>query len=365
MQGEILYQSIWVEERVTAKELILLPLVGAGLSAFLTWWLCRPGSRFYTLDHPNERSLHTSPTPRTGGIAIVAVCVLLGTALLIYSGEETRRFIWLGIAMLLLATTSFLDDRLGLAAGGRLLVHLIVATTLLAGGFVVDAIELPGTRYALPLFVAAPLTLLFIAWMVNLYNFMDGMDGFAGGMAVAGFGTYALLGIVSGQYLFAGMNLIVAAAAGGFLLFNFPRARIFMGDTGSSSLGLLAAAFTMWGVQIDVFDSWIGLLVFSPFIVDATVTLLRRFFRGEKIWQAHKAHYYQRVVQSGWGHRRTVLWAYVLMAACAASAVAALRLSVSMQWVMIGCWIVAYLMMALGVRRLERVQGSARQVRES
>lgn len=350
---------------MTPNELILLPLVGAGLSAFLTWWFCRPGSRFYILDHPNERSLHTSPTPRTGGIAIVAVCVLLGTALLIYSGGEMRRFTWLGVAILLLAATSFVDDRLGLAPGRRLLVHLIVATTLLAGGFLIDTIELPGARFALPLIVAVPLTLLFIAWMVNLYNFMDGMDGFAGGMAVAGFGVYALLGIVSGQYLFAGMNLIVAAAAGGFLLFNFPPARIFMGDTGSSCLGLLAAAFTIWGIQIGVFAAWIGLLVFSPFIVDATVTLLRRFWRGDKIWQAHKAHYYQRLVQSGWGHRRTVLWAYVVMVACAASAVAALRLSERMQWAVIGCWIVAYLMMAFGVRRLERVRGSARQVRES
>lgn len=100
------------------------------------------------------------------------------------------------------------------------------------------------------------------------------------------------------RYVFF-ISLIIAAAFAGFLIFNFPPARIFMGDTGSSTLGLLAATLSLWGARDGVFPVWIAVLVFSPFIVDATVTLFWRLLRHEKIWQAHKAHYYQQLVQTG------------------------------------------------------------------
>ena len=188
---------------------------------------------------------------------------------------------------------------------------------------------------------------------MNLYNFMDGMDGFAGGMAVIGFGTFAVFGWLAGQQLFAALNLIVAAAAGGFLLFNFPAARIFMGDIGSSSLGFLAAAFMLWADRNGIFPLWIGVLVFSPFIVDATVTLIRRILRRDKFWEAHKRHYYQRLVQLGWGHRRTVLWEYAVMVLCAVSALIARYLAPSGQWIMIAMWLLAYLVIMIVVHELE------------
>ena len=185
-------------------------------------------------------------------------------------------------------------------------------------------------------------TLISVVWILNLYNFMDGMDGFAGGMSMFGFSAYAVLGWWGGNEIFALLSMVVAAAAGGFLLVNFPPARIFMGDTGSSLLGFFAASFALWADRQGLFPLWVAVLIFSPFIVDATVTLIRRALKGERVWQAHKSHYYQRLVQLGWGHKKTVLWEYTLMAISGASAIWALYLNSFMQWVIICLWVAIY-----------------------
>src|SRR5262249_53435950 len=143
------------------------------------------------------------------------------------------------------------------------------------------------------------------AWMINLYNFMDGSDGLAGGMAAIGFGCYGIAALAGGDYLCATINLVVAASALGFLCFNFSPARLFMGDVGSVSLGFLAAVLDVVGWLRGDWPVWFGIVVFSPFIVDATVTLFKRALRGARVWEAHREHYYQRLVQSGWGHRKT------------------------------------------------------------
>jgi UDP-N-acetylmuramyl pentapeptide phosphotransferase/UDP-N-acetylglucosamine-1-phosphate transferase len=203
------------------------------------------------------------------------------------------------------------------------------------------------------------LTGLFILWMINLYNFMDGMDGFAGGMAVIGFTTLAWLGRADAG--FAAVNLTIAAASAGFLAYNFPPARLFLGDTGSTALGFLAAACSLWGSAAGLFPFWAALWVFSPFIVDATVTLLRRLMRGERVWEAHRSHYYQRLVLLGWGHRRTVLAEYVLMLACAGSAMLAVHLPTHSAFLLaLGVGSVYGLLMG-GVRRLERRQERAKR----
>ncbi len=132
-----------------------------------------------------------------------------------------------------------------------------------------------------------------------------------------------------------------------------------MGDIGSSTLGLLAATLSLWGARDGVFPVWIAVLVFSPFIVDATVTLFRRLLRHEKIWQAHKIHYYQRLVQLGWGHRRTVLWEYVIMLACALTALWTVSQSAATQWLAITGWVIVYTGFAWFVSQLERAAGSS------
>ncbi len=332
---------------------ILVGCICFAISAGLTRRFCNPASRLHILDHPNERSLHTRPTPRSGGVAILAA-IATGMFGLAWRFQDLSRLPWIVAGMLLIAAVSFVDDRRRLPVIERLLAHLLGASLLLGGGLLLRGFALPGAAWDFPSWLGFGISMLFVVWMVNLYNFMDGMDGFAGGMAVIGFGGFATLGWMSGNDLFFGTNLVVAAAAAGFLVYNFPPARIFMGDVGSSTLGFLAAALSLWGTRDGVFPFWTALLVFSPFMVDATITLLRRLVRGEKIWQAHKTHYYQRLVQTGWGHRRTVLWEYALMLACVASALWAKPRLPEVQAAVLLAWGLVYVSLMFFVLRLER-----------
>ena len=322
-------------------EFLLAALFAFALSAGLTFRFSQPGSRLYILDHPTDRSLHSQPVPRSGGVAIVISILVVGTVCVL-RGAIPGGLAWLATALVLVAGVGFIDDRRSLSPLLRLLVHGVAAVLVLMGGFMLEHLELPGWAVTLPRALAVLMTCLFVVWMINLYNFMDGMDGFAGGMTCIGFGSFALIGGFAGHTLFALLSVTIALAALGFLRFNFPPARIFLGDAGSYSLGLLAAGFTLWGVRDGLFPLWIPVLIFSPFIVDATVTLIWRTMRGEPVWKAHRTHFYQRLVQSGWSHRTTVLWEYALMLAGAASAVLALQMPPFMQGLMIIGWMVLY-----------------------
>lgn len=310
------------------------------------------------VDLPNERSLHGGTVPRTGGIAILlALAVAAAIAVSIFPLPPYG--IWIGSAVLLVGGVSFLDDCGEVKARYRLAAHLGAGILLLAGGVSGSGLELPGLVWEMPFALTWFLTLGYMVWMINLYNFMDGMDGFAGGMALFGFGTLALLGWQEGDAGFALANAAVAAAAVGFLSGNFPPARIFLGDMGSATLGLLAATSSLVGSKRGLFPLWVAWLAFSPFIVDATWTLLRRLSRGERVWQAHRSHHYQRLVLAGWSHRKTVLWSYLLMATCAATAVAARDMNTRDQWLLITAWAIVYLLIGLRVRLAERLAGTA------
>ena len=314
------------------------------LSSFvLTWIVLTIVIRTWSdriLDHPNERSLHQRPVPRMGGIGVAA-----GIAASVPFVSQVEWWpLWLGAVILV--GISFLDDIIGLPIIGRLLVHFVAAGGAAAGLLLNHS----GVGWAL-------LAIVAIVWMTNLYNFMDGMDGLAGGMALFGFGFYALAGVLSGQLPFAVTNAAIAAAAGAFLLFNFHPARIFMGDAGSTLLGFLAACLGLVGWQLGIWTLWFPGLVFSPFIVDATVTLARRLLRREKIWRPHREHYYQRLVLSGWGHRRTVLAEYGVMALCGGFAVLYQYASEEWRLVVLGAWAVLFLSLAIAVKGVEhRIQ---------
>ncbi len=323
-----------------------------GIAAVLTHLLARPGALRALVAHPNERSLHSHPTPASGGLAMAAalICAL---PVLHFALPALPVHGWFYLGAALVALISLWDDWRPLSPSLRLAIHLTAASCVLLAGWTPESLHWPNGHWPWPQWLAMPFTLLFVAWMTNLYNFMDGMDGFAGGMAVFGFGGYALLGWLGGAPEFAALNLLIVLAALGFLIFNFPPARIFMGDVGASTLGYLAAALGLWGEQLGLFPLWAAVLLFSPFIVDASVTLTRRAWRKERIWQAHKTHYYQRLVQMGWGHRTTVLAEYAIMVACLASTTLALRLPALGQWIVVLGWIVGYWALAHTVRRLE------------
>ncbi|MBI5141394.1 MAG: glycosyltransferase family 4 protein [Nitrospirae bacterium] len=290
----------------------------------MSWWLTGrfsdPTSKLYLVDNPNERSLHEHPTPRSGGLAIVfSLIVTLPVVAITSKIPEGVQFIFLGAAIV--AVISWLDDRLGISPPIRLLLQMLAAFVILTGGFGDVIVALVGTTMTDLGRSALLLPFLFIVWMTNLYNFMDGMDGFAGGMGVSGFGFLALLGFQDGQEFFALSAILIVGANLGFLVHNFPPARIFMGDTGSATMGFMAAGFSLWGLREGIFHIWTPLLIFSPFIVDATLVLVRRALNGERVWEAHRSHYYQRLVRMGWGHRKTVLVEYVIMASAGGSAV--------------------------------------------
>ena len=261
----------------------------------------------FALDQPNERSLHTRPVPRTGGIAILSG-IFCGWAVL---GLPE----WPILAgMLILVFVSLLDDLVSLPVALRFCAHF------LASGIFSVFILQPSTG---PLWTMA--CAIAIVWMTNLYNFMDGSDGLSGGMALFGFGFYGLAAWMTGDAHFALLNMSVAMSAGAFLFFNFHPARIFMGDSGSIPLGFLAAAFGLAGWKVGDWPVWFPLVVFSPFIVDSTSTLAKRLLRGEKIWLAHREHYYQRLIRMGIGHGNTALLEYALMIAAGASSLLAVH----------------------------------------
>lgn len=272
------------------------------------------------LDLPNQRSLHTAPTPRIGGIGVLAG--VLAVLFVFADGQLV-----LAGALACLAAISFADDRKGVPIALRLTCHLAVGALWLwlgAGS---------GFGWTTVLLVGA------IAWAINLYNFMDGADGLAGGMAAIGFAICAVAAWGSGDMGLAIAAAGASAAAIGFLLFNFPPARTFLGDVGSVPLGFLAAAIGIEGWQRGLWPPGFILMVFSPFVMDATATLVKRMLAGEKFWRAHHDHYYQRLVRMGWNHRRLAAAEYALMGAGGVAALLALHFTAAVQTAVLLLWL--------------------------
>lgn len=291
-------------------------------------------SRFKSLalDKPNERSLHSQIIPRTGGLAIMSGVLLTW----LFIGVSLD---WLLLPLALIAI-SLVDDIRGLKARWRLLAQIIVCTIFIF----LNPYEFP--------FWAMLILILACVWMVNLYNFMDGSDGLAGGMAVFGFGTYAIAAYLNGNPDLFALSVSIVGASIAFLIFNFHPAKIFMGDSGSVPLGFLAAAIGLTGWQQGTWPGWFPLMAFSPFIVDASVTLIKRMIRRERIWEAHKSHYYQRLVQMGWGHRKTAIAEYIVMLAVGVSSLYASMLQAWMMMVVIIGWVIVYTVIMLKIDRV-------------
>jgi UDP-N-acetylmuramyl pentapeptide phosphotransferase/UDP-N-acetylglucosamine-1-phosphate transferase len=288
--------------------LYFLTLVSALVTIVLTAILLRSEASRKILDVPNERSLHNTEIPRVGGIALI-IGILSGCSFLLGVIHW-----WLLTPFVILFVVSILDDMLNLPVRWRLLVQMGVVVLFMKMSGLIEHGLITG------------LVLIFLmVWMTNLYNFMDGSDGLSGGMTVIGFFTYAVAALLGHNEQMGMVNFSVAASAAGFLCFNFHPAKVFMGDAGSIPLGFLSAAMGVLGWQKQLWPMWFPLLVFSPFILDATVTLFKRAFRGEKVWKAHREHYYQRMLMLGVGHRNTALIEYALMISIGIGALWALR----------------------------------------
>lgn len=319
------------------------------LSCLVAKYLSSPNALLHLLDTPNERSLHDSPTPRSGGIAVV-LGTMVGIVSSMYMGEVVISGTLVTCA-LVISLTGLIDDYRSLSALLRLLVQFAVGAIVVASGVYLTGELVPGLQWHPSGLLAWVVSVIFLVWMINLYNFMDGMDGFASGMSVVGFAVMGLLAMQSDAGSFSILAFVLAAAALGFLTSNFPPAKLFLGDNGSSFLGFCAGGMALWASKEHYFPIWISVLVFSPFIIDATLTLLCRVLAGERFWEAHRSHCYQRLVLAGWTHRRTVICSYLIMLGCGATALWVHGSSVPVQLFALLGWALVYGTIFLAVKR--------------
>lgn len=303
--------------RFSLTNLAVLLVIAGCAAAAVTALVRRAALRRSVLDVPNERSLHTVATPRGGGIAIAIVSFVGITLLAVLGALPTDTAVGIVGGGLLVAASGLADDLRRVPAWVRVLCHIAAAMWLVA--WVGGVTQLRFGSAELPLGPAGWLiAVLGVAWMINLYNFMDGIDGLAAGEAVV-VASVGGLGLLSaGQSGLGTAALIVAAASAGFLVFNWPPARIFMGDVGSGLLGFLLAGFGLASEHAGGPAALTWALLLGVFVVDATVTLIRRMVRGEQWYRAHCSHAYQRAVQSGWSHARVTGVALLITAMLAA-----------------------------------------------
>ncbi|CAM4018378.1 MraY family glycosyltransferase [Arcobacter cloacae] len=241
----------------------------------------------------NERSSHTVPTPHGGGIAL-AITWFIGLIYLYFIGEISSNLFYALLFGAFISIVSFFDDIYELSPKLRLMVQALVAIGGLyfLGGF--DTLTFGIFDISNPIFTNI-FAFFMIIWFINLYNFLDGINGYAGSQAV----FLALAGFV----LFSGNHfLVLAVAVLGFLYWNWNKAKIFMGDVGSTLLGYNIAIFTIYYANQEATNFWIWIILFGVYWFDATLTLVRRKLNKEKLSQAHKKHAYQRLTQSGWSH---------------------------------------------------------------
>lgn len=297
-------------------------LAASAIACFLaSLVLCEVVRRFALrralLDAPNERSLHTLPTPRLGGAAIV-VTTLVACAVG-WQRAPSPLHVLIGVCAVV-AAVGLRDDVRPLSAATRMGIQLALAIAFLGLVGTPPLLVVRGLPLAVPGLATSALLIVWIVGVLNIYNFMDGMDGLAGVQTMSACAALAVVfGAASPLSAFA---LALGAASAGFFAHNFPPARIFMGDAGSTFLGTAFAALAVLGMHEGVPITETALPL-APFLLDGTFTIVRRALRKERVWQAHRTHLYQRAVQAGLGHREVLLAYMAWMGVAAAGAILA------------------------------------------
>lgn len=300
--------------------------VFAAAAAAAAWWAVGRVrvlvERHAILDVPNERSSHCRPMARGGGLAIVLVT---GAGLLLVQALWAP---WPPLALvgclagaLLVAGVSWVDDLRGLPVRVRLPAHAAAAALAVAAVGPWTEVALPGIGVWNPGILGIPLAWLWVVGMINIYNFMDGIDGLAGSQAVAAAAGWCVIGLLSGNAAVAVLAALLAGSSLGFLAHNWAPARIFMGDVGSTFLGYSLAVLPLLAGQRDPEAALAGVLLLWPFLFDGGFTILRRLRRGENLLVPHRAHLYQRLVTAGQGHAAVTSTYAALAAAGLAAAV--------------------------------------------
>lgn len=276
-------------------KIIVLSIILVSISFGLTFLIKKVALRLKIIDIPNQRSSHVIPTPRGGGLAIV-ITWYIGISILFYLEFIERNLYFALICGVLLAIISLIDDVINLKPIFRLFTQVITAI----GAFIflkgIDSIFIAGFEIDY-WFIIYPISIIGIVWFINLFNFLDGIDAYASIEAVC---------VALGLYIFTGniVTVVLIVSVLGFLFWNWPKAKIFMGDVGSTQLGFILIVLGIYFHNENQFSIIQWLILTSPFWFDATFTLFRRWRNKEKLSQAHKKHVYQRLVQSGFSHLR-------------------------------------------------------------
>jgi len=291
-------------------ELLVLAICFAG-SAVLTRYLIGHAKQYQLLDIPNERSSHSTPTPTGGGMAIVVtfICFLLAAGL-IFKVAVGEVFI-LALTGAVLAIVGYIDDHRHIPAQWRLLIHFFVALVLLLSLNQLPALSVFGWQWQSG-WLLSGVCLVALVWLLNLFNFMDGIDGIAGVEATTSLCGAALIVLAAGGVHWPVILLALAGCVLGFLVFNWPPAKIFMGDAGSGFLGFMLGALALITSATGFISLWAWLVLLAVFIADSTLTLMRRAKRGEKVHQAHRSHAYQ-ILSRKWGGHLPVTWVVLLV----------------------------------------------------
>jgi Fuc2NAc and GlcNAc transferase len=284
-----------------------LSVLAVGLSILLTGAVLRFVRLHGVIDAPNERSSHTIATPRGGGLALVVVTTLASVLLGVTGSVDAKMLIAVIGGGVAVAVTGFLDDRTSLPAGIRLAVHLAAAcwAVFWLGG--APALEVAG-RTIDPGWLGQIVVVLAITWTLNLFNFMDGIDGIAASEAIfVACGAAAIMLFQGSPTSVPQLGLVLGAACMGFLFWNWPPAKIFMGDVGSGFIGYVIAVLAFGAQRGDPTAVWVWLILGGVFFVDATVTLVRRLIRGDRVQDAHRTHGYQWLARCWGSHRRVTV----------------------------------------------------------
>jgi Fuc2NAc and GlcNAc transferase len=275
------------------KSILYLSALLLIVSFILTWVTKRISLKNRILDVPNERSSHSIPTPRGGGLAIV-ISWYIGITVMFIMGTVDKNLYFALMSGIFLAVISVIDDVIDLRPSIRIVTQLV---TVILAFYFLNGIQpvLVFDKDLIPLALLYPVAIVGMVWFINLYNFLDGIDGYASVEAIA---------IALAFYIFTGqtITLILIASIIGFLIWNWPKAKIFLGDVGSTQLGFIIVVL---GInfhnenRVSIIN-WLTLT--APFWFDATLTLYRRWRNKEKLSHAHRKHIYQRLVQSGFSH---------------------------------------------------------------
>ncbi len=285
---------------------LLFATIIFGLSATITRYLVHHLS---IMDIPNERSSHTRATPRGGGAAIV-IAFLTGISLIHLIGDKTPiytiYFLGFLIALFVIAAISLYDDIHRCSFKIKLTGQLLAIGIAMSSGIVIDEAHLPWLGFIQWGWWAYPLTFMWILGLTNAYNFIDGLDGIAASSAVIAAAFLSLISFQQGSLFIYLTALTLCAATLGFLIFNLQPAKIFMGDVGSTFLGLVFAVMAIIAARYDHSHTslFVVPLLLFHFIFDTTFTFLRRLFSGERVFQAHRTHLYQLMYRFGYSHRK-------------------------------------------------------------